>query len=193
MTEPTRPCGTCGMPCTPGEYHPYAACLMFKACHNSETVRTNLEAVRATPPAVAGEPVAWWIPKAEQFCLADKSGDRPFAKAWEPLYTAPQPTQSQAGAVPLTPIRQAALDLYKPPFRHEHGYIRDANNQIVSDDASSVATGLIAARIRGWGRIQYMDKPEMRANALQDEVAEMVAEALNAYWAANGIKGGQHG
>lgn len=62
-----------------------------------------------TPPAVAGEPVAWWIPKAEQFCLADKSGDRPFAKAWEPLYTTPQPTQAQAGAVPLTDeqIREA--------------------------------------------------------------------------------------
>lgn len=53
MTEPTRPCGTCGMPCTPGEYHPYAACLMFKACHNSETVRANLEAVRGTPPTQA--------------------------------------------------------------------------------------------------------------------------------------------
>ena len=42
-------------------------------------------------PAQAAEPVAWWIPKAEQFALADKSGDRPFAKAWEPLYAAPQP------------------------------------------------------------------------------------------------------
>jgi hypothetical protein len=90
-----------------------------------------------------------------------------------------------------TPIRCAALELYTPPFRHEHGYIRDANHQMVADDASSEATGLIAARIRGWGRIQYMDKPEMRANALQDEVAEVVAEALNAYWAAHGItKGG---
>jgi len=62
MIEPTRPCGTCGMPCTPGEYHPYAACLMFKACHDSETVRANLEAVRG----------------------------------------APQPTQAQAGEVPMT-------------------------------------------------------------------------------------------
>jgi hypothetical protein len=34
------------------------------------------------------EPVAYWIPKAEQFCIADPSG-RPFAKAWEPLYTTP--------------------------------------------------------------------------------------------------------
>ena len=47
-------------------------------------------------PAQAAEPVAWWIPKAEQFCIAGKSGDRPFAKAWEPLYTTPQPTQPVA-------------------------------------------------------------------------------------------------
>lgn len=45
------PCGDCGMPCNPAEYHPYAACLMFKACHNSDTVRANLEAVRAQAPA----------------------------------------------------------------------------------------------------------------------------------------------
>ncbi len=36
------------------------------------------------------KPVAWWIPKAEQFALAKKDGSRPFAKAWEPLYAAPQ-------------------------------------------------------------------------------------------------------
>jgi hypothetical protein len=34
------------------------------------------------------KPVAYWIPKAEQFCFASPTG-RPFAKAWEPLYTAP--------------------------------------------------------------------------------------------------------
>jgi hypothetical protein len=34
------------------------------------------------------EPVAWWIPKAEQFCIK-QPGERPFAKAWEPLYTTP--------------------------------------------------------------------------------------------------------
>lgn len=41
------PCGECGMPCTRAEYHPYAACLMFKACQNSDTVRANMQAVRA--------------------------------------------------------------------------------------------------------------------------------------------------
>ena len=101
--------------------------------------------------------------------------------------------QPQGGAVPLTDIRKAALDLYTPPFRHEYGYIRDANHQMVADDAGSEGTGLITSRIRGWGRIQYMDKPEQRAAALQDEVAEIVAEALNAYWSIHGIKGGQHG
>ena len=37
------PCGECGMPCLPGEYHPYAACLLFRACRNSDTVRGNLQ------------------------------------------------------------------------------------------------------------------------------------------------------
>lgn len=103
MTEPTRPCGTCGMPCTPGEYHPYAACLMFKACHNSETVRANLEAVRGTPPAVAGEPdyatFALWY--------ADHIGDenkpvRDAALATYEAFATPQPAKAPAGAVPLT-------------------------------------------------------------------------------------------
>lgn len=38
-------CVQCCMACEPGEYHPYAACLMYKACLNAETVRVNLDAV----------------------------------------------------------------------------------------------------------------------------------------------------
>lgn len=38
-------CAECGMNVRLGEYHPYAACLMFKGCRNSETVRKNLEAI----------------------------------------------------------------------------------------------------------------------------------------------------
>lgn len=34
------------MPCEPCEYHPFGACLMFKACHNSDIVRANLKAIR---------------------------------------------------------------------------------------------------------------------------------------------------
>ena len=85
----------------------------------------------------------------------------------------------------MSDIRKAALDLYTPPFRHQHGYIFDANDQMVSDNGEpGELKGLIAARIRGWGRISYMDNPEGRAAALQDEVGLIVADALNAYWAA---------
>jgi hypothetical protein len=45
---------------------------------------------QAIAEAEKQEPVAWWVPKAEQFCLQNPSGERPFAKAWEPLYTTPQ-------------------------------------------------------------------------------------------------------
>ncbi len=58
----------------------------------------HVEGSLAAPAPVAqGEPVAWWIPKAEQFCIAKQDGSRPFAKAWEPLYAAPAPV-----AQPLT-------------------------------------------------------------------------------------------
>ncbi len=41
------PCAECGMPVAGDAYHPYAACLMFKQCHNSETVKASLMAVVA--------------------------------------------------------------------------------------------------------------------------------------------------
>lgn len=75
----------------------------------------------------------------------------------------------------MTPeLKTLALELYKPPFRHIHGYIQDANGLTVADDAA----GNAALRIRGWGRIQYMKDPE----ALQDGVAELIADALTEYW-----------
>ena len=40
------------------------------------------------------KPAAWWIPKAEQFSLPPLLGERPFAKAWEPLYTRPAPSSN---------------------------------------------------------------------------------------------------
>ena len=56
------PCAECGMPCREDEYHPYAACLMFKACNNSDTVRGNLQDVldagrRTTPDREAWQPI----------------------------------------------------------------------------------------------------------------------------------------
>lgn len=40
------------------------------------------------------EPVAYWIPKAEQFCIAKP--ERPFARVWQPLYATPQPAIAPA-------------------------------------------------------------------------------------------------
>jgi hypothetical protein len=69
------------------------------------------EAIRAQPAPVQ-EPVAYWIPKAKQFCIADPSG-RPFAKAWEPLYTTPPAQQAPV----QEPVR---ICDYVWPQRDEH-------------------------------------------------------------------------
>ena len=39
-------CGECGMMISDNEYHPYAACLMFIGCQDSEIVTANLDAVQ---------------------------------------------------------------------------------------------------------------------------------------------------
>lgn len=46
MTTQTTPCVECGMvPLRDREYHPYAACLMFKTSRDGDVVRKNLQAV----------------------------------------------------------------------------------------------------------------------------------------------------
>lgn len=45
LVKNATPCTQCGMRVHPDEYHPYAACLLFKACHDAETVYANLDAV----------------------------------------------------------------------------------------------------------------------------------------------------
>lgn len=81
-------------------------------------------------------------------------------------------------------IRDVAFELYKPPFYFRGGYVWDSGHHMVLDQHTEDGdtSDAILARIRGWGRIQYMDKPELRAAALQDEVGKLVAEALNAAW-----------
>ena len=48
MSEQLTTCAECGMSVETNEYHPYAACLMFKACRDSSIVRENLNAVGNT-------------------------------------------------------------------------------------------------------------------------------------------------
>ncbi len=38
-------CAECGMIVQLGEYHPFAACLMYKGCKDSTTVRENIKAI----------------------------------------------------------------------------------------------------------------------------------------------------
>jgi hypothetical protein len=72
-------------------------------------------------------------------------------------------------------MREKALALYKPPFRYECGYIFDANSHMVADEVAH------SLRIRGWGRIGYMEDPR----ELQDEVGKLIAEALTKFWTDN--------
>lgn len=39
-------CQECGMPVDTGEYHPYAACLIFKGCNDAETARANMSVLQ---------------------------------------------------------------------------------------------------------------------------------------------------
>lgn len=49
MADIKTPCSECGMPCTPSEFHPFAACLMFKASHSSEVVRAAASLADRSP------------------------------------------------------------------------------------------------------------------------------------------------
>lgn len=87
---------------------------------------------------------------------------------------------------PLPPFgskRKAAMAIYQPPFKARHGYVYDSQSHMVSDQGGhgkfNTVEGAIAAQVRGWGRIGYMPN----AGELQDEVCEMLADALNAYYA----------
>ena len=74
----------------------------------------------------------------------------------------------------MSDLRGEALKLYKPPFKLDHGYIFDSHGEMVADQVDPIAI----ARIRGWGRISYMDNAEN----LQDAVGELIVEALNEKW-----------
>lgn len=74
-------------------------------------------------------------------------------------------------------IKQQALALYVPPFKFVNGYIRDSQGLMMADQHE----GPDSLRIRGWGRIQYLDNPEL----LQDTTGELIAQALTEFWERN--------
>ena len=71
---------------------------------------------RATPPVVAGEPVAWrYVPSKVwgEFVYTEDPKRAQHARDngidVQPVFTTPQPTQAQAGAVPLTDEQLAEI------------------------------------------------------------------------------------
>jgi hypothetical protein len=75
----------------------------------------------------------------------------------------------------MSDVRDRVLKLYRSPFRHEMGYVWDADGEMVADDKTE---GNSVVNVRGWGRIRYMpDSP-----GLHDAVGEVIAEALTEYW-----------
>lgn len=75
-------------------------------------------------------------------------------------------------------LRSRALALYTPPFKYEHGYIFDANGEMVADQGGSQPYPNAPLRVRGWGRIGYMQDGAQ----LQDEVGKVLAELLTSNW-----------
>ena len=96
--------------------------------------------------------------------------------------TQPQDIKSPAdGQSRLTDVLCVeAMKLYSPPFRYDRGYIWDAQNNMVADDDAQD----VALRIRGWGRISYMPDAE----ALQDKVGELIAQAMTEFWVTHIVK-----
>ena len=79
-------------------------------------------------------------------------------------------------------LAKAALSLYKPPFSYYCGYIHDGEDRTVADDGSvDELKNMIACRVRGWGRIQYIEGKHTPED-LQDAIGEHIVKALNEYW-----------
>lgn len=104
-------CADCGMAVSPGEYHPFAACLMFKACHDGDQVRANLDAVRnhsaqQDAEKVDAQPVAWLVSgpyqkqafimksSAEAWCRGLNKGFEETAYSVSALYSQPDPAMA---------------------------------------------------------------------------------------------------
>ena len=68
----------------------------------------------------------------------------------------------------MSNLRERAVALYKPPFKFFGGYIWDSEGQMVADNHVDEDAQIL--RVRGWGRISYLENPE----ELQDEVGELI-------------------
>lgn len=73
--------------------------------------------------------------------------------------------------------------MYKPPFRYdEYGYIFDADGKMFADEGGA---NEMLARIRGWGRLQYVKDSGFTPEQIQDECGRLFADALTEFWLSN--------
>lgn len=79
---------------------------------------------------------------------------------------------------PFVTERKAAMAVYTPPFKYLHGYIYDSQALMVADNDG--VEGAVASRVRGWGHIGHFPN----GAELQDEIGQMMADALNDLYAA---------
>jgi hypothetical protein len=71
-------------------------------------------------------------------------------------------------------LKKEAMSQFKAPFSYHGGFIFDADSNMVSDDSG----GDHIARVRGWGRLGYLEN----GGEIQDKIGELIAEALTEYW-----------
>ncbi|NIF72776.1 hypothetical protein F3J16_21695 [Burkholderia sp. Ap-962] len=138
MSDKLSDCAECGMPCAPGEYHPHAACLMFKACHDSTTVRDGLAAIRehalaASPaPAIPAGPDDEAV-SAVRACLEQHAVYFSRSSIEEIVNAARKaaPAISESDDALLTAARRAILALARaaerdPAFQRDYEYLSKA-------------------------------------------------------------------
>ncbi|MBR8279749.1 hypothetical protein [Burkholderia vietnamiensis] len=109
------PCAECGMPCRTGEYHPYAACLMFKACNNSDTVRGNLQDVldagrRTTPDRDAWQPIETAPKFGDPIDIWGRYGRTPNCVWGKPTYVGGVRWVHEAGYDSNGPVFEIVVD-----------------------------------------------------------------------------------
>ncbi len=148
---------------------------------SGEEVLAKRIAAAPSAPIAEQKPVAWWIPKAEQFCLAKKNGERPFAKAWEPLYAAPSAPVAPA-AVPDDVIRKELVrdlnEVFEPKGAETPQIVRD-----VIEYTDSWLSVFIQKRAETAPHPTAPSAPAQDAQALSDEKIEEIVRAGGGYWA----------
>jgi hypothetical protein len=159
-TERDAACAECGMVCSPGEFHPYAACLMFRGCHDGDVVRTNLAALRGP-----GE-----MPEAGKDSPATAGQDEPEPPAFKPhelLGNLPD-IPHEAG-----PIRKA--ETRRAPKEGSTDALREALKEAIDgfeEHVHFVKGSLMHVTVQKWKRIAESGSTDAQDAELTDEQIE---------------------